>query len=277
MELPHIETCNNETYTSALTDKIISIINTGRAILFVGAGFSSGCKNVLQKTPPMAKELAKLISNKGGFDEDDDLTYVSDYFLNHRNKSDLLQLLKENYTIANSGEFHGDISLMNWKRIYTTNYDNSIEKSAEDLKKIIYSLSIDDNPNEFFRKRNCCVHINGSISSVSEDDLNTRFKLTRTSYVSPDSFVDSPWYYYFKKDLEQSSAIIFIGYSLYDIDIEKILFSSPTLKEKTYFIIGEAPSTKETYVVTVQTPGQNLGGSAPNPPPGGMIPPGPPQ
>ena len=84
----------------------------------------------------------------------------------------------------------------------------------------------------FYKKRNCCIHINGSISSVSEEDLDSKFKLTRTSYVSPDSFVNSPWYYYFKKDLEQSSAVVFIGYSLYDIDIEKLLFSSPALRRR---------------------------------------------
>ncbi|MCK5764157.1 MAG: SIR2 family protein, partial [Clostridiales bacterium] len=186
----------------------------------------------------------------GGFEKDDDLTYVSDYYLNYRNKYDLLHLLKENFTIVNNGEGHSKISSLDWKRIYTTNYDDSIEKSAKDLKKIIYSLTIDDDPKEFYKKRNCCVHINGSISSVSEKDLDSKFKLTRTSYVSPDSFVNSAWYYYFKKDLEQCSAIVFIGYSLYDIDIEKILFASPVLKKKTYFIIEKNPPKKLSYLLS---------------------------
>jgi len=250
MKLPDMYSLPIANVDTKAVDRLISIINTGRAILFTGAGFSSECKNIYNKKPPLTRELAKLISQKGGFEEDDDLTYVSDYFLNYRNKHDLLQLLKENFTILKNEEYHSKISSMKWKRIYTTNYDDCVEKSAKDLHKIIYSLSIDDNPKEFYRKKNCCIHINGSISSVSEDDLDSKFKLTRTSYVSPDSFVNSPWYYYFKKDLEQSSAIVFIGYSLYDIDIEKILFSSPMLKKKTYFIIGENPSKKETYLLS---------------------------
>ncbi len=235
-----------------LIERVISIINTGRAILFTGAGFSAGCKNVLRTTPPRAKELAKLISQKGGFEEDDDLTYVSDYFLTYKNKYDLLHLLmlKENFTIVENGEEHSKISFLDWKRIYTTNYDDSIEKSAKDYKKIIYSLTIDDAPKEFYKKRNCCIHINGTISSVSEEDLDSKIKLTRTSYVSPDSFVNSSWYYYFKKDLEQCSAVVFIGYSLYDIDIEKILFSSPVLKKKTYFIIETNPPKKLSYLLS---------------------------
>ncbi|WP_286818482.1 SIR2 family protein [Desulfobacter sp. UBA2225] len=239
-----------ETTAPEIIEKLISIINTGRAILFTGAGFSVGCENVIETSPPRAKELAKLICQKGGFGEDDDLTYASDYFLNYRNKFDLLHLLKENFTITKNGKEHSIISSLDWKRIYTTNYDDSIEKSAQETQKIIYSLTIDDNPKEFYKKRNCCIHINGSISSVSEDDLNAKFKLTRTSYVSPDSFVNSSWYYYFKKDLEQCSAIVFIGYSLYDIDIEKILFSSPILKNKTYFITEKNPPTKLAYTLS---------------------------
>ena len=130
-------------------DRVISIIKTGRAILFTGAGFSFGCENIFNKKPPLAKELAKLISQKGGFEEDDDLSYVSDYFLNYKNKHDLLHLLKENFTIVNNKKYHSNISSLNWKRIYTTNYDDSIEKSAKDSQKIIYSLTVDDNPKEF--------------------------------------------------------------------------------------------------------------------------------
>ncbi len=230
--------------------RVVSIINTGRAILFTGAGFSVGCENVLKTSPPKADKLAKLISQKGDFEEDDDLSYVSDYFLNYRNKYDLLQLLKENFTITKYKKYHSVISSLSWKRIYTTNYDDSIESSAKGNKKIIYSLTTDDSPKEFYKKRNCCVHINGSINSVSEDDLDSKFKLTRTSYVSPDSFVNSPWYYYFKKDLEQSGALVSIGYSLYDIDIEKILFSSSVLKNKTYFIIEKEPPKKLVYTLS---------------------------
>ena len=78
--------------------------------------------------------------------------------------------------------------------------------------------------------------MNGSIDSLTNDTIQSKFKLTDSSYSSPDSFLKSEWNYYFKKDLEQASAIIFIGYSLYDIDIERILYEVPYLKEKIYFI-----------------------------------------
>ena len=36
-------------------ERVLSIIHTGRAILFTGAGFSFGCENVLKSTPPKQK------------------------------------------------------------------------------------------------------------------------------------------------------------------------------------------------------------------------------
>lgn len=144
MKLSELHNLNVTEVDPIAIDRLISIINTGRAILFTGAGFSSECRNIFDKKPPLAGELARLISQKGKFEEDDDLTYVSDYFLSHGNKNDLLHLLKENYTICKNEKYHSQISSMKWKRIYTTNYDDSIEKSAKDLQKIIYSLAIDD-------------------------------------------------------------------------------------------------------------------------------------
>ncbi len=57
--------------------RVVSIINTGRAILFTGAGFSVGCENVLKTSPPKADKLAKLISQKGNFEEDNDRGQVN--------------------------------------------------------------------------------------------------------------------------------------------------------------------------------------------------------
>ncbi len=231
-------------------DSLVSIISTERSILFTGAGYSTGSLNVLDTEPPMANKLAKLICRSVGMKSDSDLSYVSDYCLNNFDKNILLKILKRNYTIKNDKPYHRTISSLKWKRVYTTNYDDLFEYSSAKCNNPVNSLTAEDDPKIYFKKKNSCVHINGTIRSVSEDDLDSKFKLTRTSYVTGDSLVNSNWYYYFKKDLEQCSAIIFIGYSLYDIDIEKILFSSPLLKKKTYFIVGKNPSEKEMYILS---------------------------
>jgi SIR2-like domain len=234
-------------YNEATLESALGRITTGRAILFTGAGFSVGTKNVNGCEPPRAADLALLIAKLGGFEDDSDLSYVADYYIENYDKKKLIDLLKRHYTIINTSESHEIIGCTKWKRIYTTNYDNSIELSAAKAGKIIDCITLENEPKKYFKESNICIHINGAISTLEENTLNSSFKLSHSSYISPDSFTSSSWYYPFKKDLEQCSAIIFIGYSLYDMEIQKLLFSCAEFKEKTYFIISKTPSKKEVY------------------------------
>jgi hypothetical protein len=81
------------------------------------------------------------------------------------------------------------------------------------------------------------------------EDLASKIKLSDSSYLSPDSFVNSDWYYHFKKDLETASAIVFMGYSMYDMDVKKFLFENPSLQEKTYFIVRNGADFKEVFTL----------------------------
>ena len=133
--------------------------------------------------------------------------------------------------------------------LYTTNYDNSIELSAKQVDKLIKKVTLDLDPKVYYQKgKDICVHINGSIESLTAESLNTSFKLSDSSYISPDSFTESTWDYYFKHDLAHCSAIVFIGYSMYDIEIKKILFAqSKEFKGKTYFVTRNNPTLEEKH------------------------------
>ena len=97
-------------------------------------------------------------------------------------------------------------------------------------------------------KNQSCIHINGQLTSLKKDYFESNLKLTSSSYLSKEDFFSSKWFSFFKKDLEDSSAIIFIGYSLYDEFIEKILFwDSSSFKEKTFFITRENISESAKY------------------------------
>jgi hypothetical protein len=224
-----------------------SLLNTGKAILFTGAGFSKGTSNLKDKEPPLAKELAKEISLIGEMEESDDLMYVTEYYLDFKPKNRLLKLLKDNFVLKSVSQDHIDICAINWKRCYTTNYDNSIELAARQTGKNIESLTTSDIPADFINKSDICLHINGKIEHAVESDLAESIKLSNSSYLSADSFVDSSWHYHFNQDLESCAAIIFVGYSMYDIDIQKILYQNPSFIEKTYFITREGSSHQDTY------------------------------
>lgn len=222
-------------------------ISSGKAILFVGAGFSTGAINTKNNNFPTALELSKEIAKLARIEEDDDLKYVTEYCIQNGGTDKLIRLLKETFTTVETSEHHQIISAVDWMRIYTTNYDDVVENAARKNFKALKTITVDDDPKEFYKSKDLCIHINGSISTLSEDTLQSKFKLSKSSYMSPDSFSESPWYYSFKKDLERCSVIVFVGYSLYDIDIEKVLFNCPEYKEKTFFVTRKNPTQKSQF------------------------------
>jgi len=225
-----------------------SRLKVGNAMLFTGAGFSLGTKNTFEKEPPLASGLSKQISVLAGIDEDDELRFTSNYYLrNNEDKLPLLKLLKDNFVLSEVSDYHNSICSINWRRFYTTNYDNSIELSCLNNNIQIEAIGVDKLPKNYINNRNLCIHLNGHIKNSEVSDLDSKIKLSDASYLSSDSFNNSPWRSVFKQDLEGCSAIIFVGYSLYDFDIQKLLFDLPHLLEKTYFIIREEATFKENF------------------------------
>jgi len=228
-------------------ESFISRISTGKAVLFTGAGFSLNTKNLEDKEPPLAKDLANKIALLGGMEPSDNLMYASDYYLTYKDKAELLKLLKNNFVLNEVSENHVSICSVPWKRSYTTNYDNAIELSNRKNGKNIESLSTDDDPNDYIHISDICLHINGRIENSTINDLDSNIKLSNSSYISADCFIGSNWFYHFKRDLESCTALVFVGYSLYDLDIQKFLFNNPSIKDRTYFITREDASHEETY------------------------------
>ncbi|HHH1817372.1 TPA: SIR2 family protein [Yersinia enterocolitica] len=224
-------------------------ISTGKAIAFTGAGFSFGTKNVLGSVPPMAGELAKKLSLLSKLEESDDLLFTADVAVEYVDHDLILDLLKDNYTLTVVSNSHEIICKLPWRKFFTTNYDNSIELASLNVGKRIESVDLSFRPTTYLKKNNVCVHINGKIEGAEPDDLVSKIKLSNSSYLSPDSFVNSDWYYHFKKDLETASAIVFMGYSMYDMDVKKFLFENPSLQEKTYFIVRDSAVFKEIFTL----------------------------
>jgi tetratricopeptide (TPR) repeat protein len=93
------------------------------------------------------------------------------------------------------------------------------------------------------------VHLNGSLRSLSVEALETNFKLTTSSYLAPESFTSSNWNFPFQRDLEFASAIVFVGYSMYDIEIQKILHANPHYVKKTYFVTRDEINDRTRFTL----------------------------
>ena len=230
--------------------ELINKISTGNAILFTGAGFSLDLVSLNGKCPLKASDLSKEICKISEIEPDDDLKYSSDVCISKKHTTALINLLKDYYVIQSVGEENSDTNIIcsvKWRRFYTTNYDRGLEIGLTNNHKKYQTIGIDSDVSKYIKFENPIIHLNGYIDNLSEESLNTSFKLSNSSYVDSD-LSDSPnWRYFFNQDLDKCSALVFIGYSLYDMDIEKLLHKNEKLKDKTFFITTENLSPKDEF------------------------------
>ena len=219
-------------------DEAITHAKRGDSVLFTGAGFSYGATNILpdpENEIPTAKafaaRLARKIEAKGAYD----LPVISQFFIKKRGEHELVDELIQNFSITSVAEHHKQIAALPWRRVYTTNYDNCFEVAAlKGSGKEWTPLTLDVGPTAASRR---CVHINGHVNNLDVRNLAGQVKLTHSSYASG-VFAESQWAQQFRQDLNGAKSIVYVGYSMSDIDIARMLFLSPELRRKTVFIVG---------------------------------------
>ncbi|MCP6612243.1 hypothetical protein NL511_28700, partial [Klebsiella pneumoniae] len=88
-----------------------------------------------------------------------------------------------------------------------------------------------------------CLHLNGFVEKMALNKFNAEFKLTETSYLTR-MFSNGKWKVVFNADLRECDYIFFIGYSLYDIDIELLLLENSEIRDKIIFITAPEPNSR---------------------------------
>ncbi|WP_242269385.1 hypothetical protein [Bacillus cereus group sp. BfR-BA-01352] len=224
-------------------NKAINYILNGDAVLFLGAGFSKEAINVMDGSMSDAQEFSNDLAEEMQLGETDSLDVISDIYLQravspedlNQRKIHLIRLIQNAFSTKIATDAQNEISKLPWKRIYTTNYDDVVELGNNHRINSFTMYS----PVKEILKEKCVVHLNGYVRTVSPGKLDNEFKITSRSYLMTD-FIASPAKEAFDHDIKTAKAIIIIGTSLkYDIDIQRLLFNIPNIKEKTIFIERE--------------------------------------
>lgn len=218
----------------------IASIPSGQSVLFLGAGFSHGIKNISGGKFPSSNELKEkleqLLDVENSGQDIDALANIliedEEYDINS-----LITMLEHNFKIGKNEnlEIHEQILKLPWKRIYTVNYDDVVETISGNIginrKSITLNQRVKDNIN-----KNLIIHLNGSINNLTNSTLLSEFKLSSTSYLQTD-LVNSEWYDVFKSDIDTAKNVFFLGVSMnYDLDISRVLVNEDDYKEKIFFI-----------------------------------------
>lgn len=217
-------------------ERAIELIGEGRSILVLGAGFSKGATDHDDEPLLLASELAGVLAEELGEDPKSGLEEISGLYLDSFDSSRLLNLLRKRYRSKTQSRSQSIVSTLPWKRIYTTNYDDIVEKCFEKAEMDLCTLTRTSTPSASKTPLEC-VHLNGYINGVDEKNFNAEILLTDSQYFT-NALRDSPWAGRLRADFHSARSIFFVGYSLYDFDISKVLSESGA-RGNIYFIQHE--------------------------------------
>lgn len=212
-----------------MIEELKTSIKNGNVILFVGAGISAtlGLPNWSQLISHIADEL--------GYDErifklyGDSLALAEFYEINKGHIGELRSWMDTKWNIdpevIKKSAIYEAIVKLNFPQIYTTNYDHCLETAFaawnKNYKRIV---SVDD----FVNSNNTETQI---IKFHGDTISDRSIVLTESSYFERLAF-DSPLDIKLRADMLGKS-ILFIGYSLSDINIRLLIYKLDQLWQKS--------------------------------------------
>ncbi len=209
----------------------------GDAVFLIGSGFSTGAENAIEGDDRhllVGSELAKKLANLTGMDSDVPLDIVSQEYIDIYGEKQLIDYLKSQYTVESYAEYYKSLAKVKNLKVYSTNYDDLIEKVCNDCGNKIKGYGIGADIRKV-NKSKMVMHLNGYIKELDNNVLPESFRLSHLSYNNV-KFFDTPWYSYLIDELYSCKAIFIIGLSFSsDLDIRRIV-SNEEFKEKIFFI-----------------------------------------
>ena len=216
----------------------VSEIESGTSILFLGAGFSAEATNVNDEPIKDVLALIKLLLSAVGISsaEDYDLDTAAEEYHSVYGDAATARALHSNFRSKLVTDAQRTVVCQPWYRIYTTNYDDVVERICVEEKKPYTTKEIGDPVSPPMPDTTQLIHIYGNITRSSETEFKRHFLLTeRQRDNSP--FIKSAWMRRFHDDVLSAQSIVFVGFSLSDIDLRRLLGLLPadTLR-KVHFI-----------------------------------------
>lgn len=220
----------------------LKLVWNGNALAFLGSGFSRGALNSRNEKFKTADEFRIHLNTLASGPADGNLGDAAESYRSKFGDGALVSELTSEFTAGSVADFHQSIAKIPWRRVYTTNYDNVFETAASKAGVRVLPITLKVDPFAARSDGLQYVHLNGAVEGMMDADLDSILKLTDTSYVTS-SIADSPWAITFRNDLRLAEAVFFFGYSLFDLDVKRMIYDSPDLHRKSFFVLGANPSS----------------------------------
>lgn len=180
-----------------------------KLVIFVGAGISMNCglpswNDLIEK---FGEKLGEKISNS------EDVLDIPELFYDNYGKVEYYRILNDTFNKKlKPHAIHETLKKLNPKYIVTTNYDSLIEDTLNDTG--IYDVITQEKELAYSKKNNYIIKMHGDLK-------NKNIVLTRTDYDEYER--NFPLITTFVKSLFTTNTVLFIGYSLNDQNVKKIM------------------------------------------------------
>lgn len=241
----------------SIPQHVLFSIFSGKALLFLGAGFSKGAKSLSLTGEltdfPGAQELAADLIKDLGLDIKESLDRCAGFYESETSRSHLLSTLAKRLEVKSVADFQKNILSCPWNRIYTTNYDNIIP-SAKSLPKKVRNIGLKDRIPHYTNSTIECLYINGYIDMTSPQESS--IIITNTDYASTNNEQRKDIVHMFRSDVSIVENVFFLGYSIYDIEVAQILQEDTSIRKKIFFVVG--PNINKIHEATISKYGTVL-------------------
>lgn len=222
---------------------LVQQIQDGKGILFLGAGASMSARNDKGQAPPMGKRLGELIADRflGGKFKDASLAQIGELAISETDLTTVQDFIKDQFEHFAPSEAHKQVADFKWAGLVTTNYERLIELGYEANPRALQTpkpfIENGDRVEDSMRdpKAVMLLKIHGCLTRLS----NPACPLILT----PDQYITHrngrSRIFDHLKSWAYERTIVFVGYSLQDIDIRAMLLELIALGETRprYYVV----------------------------------------
>lgn len=205
----------------------------GKAILFCGAGASLDSLGFNLEELPAANPLLRKFNEHLG--RNFSKIQIAASKVADQSIRDYFKIITECFKVKSVSDDMVSIMSFPWQRVYSTNYDDSVELACAKIAKKCQTLTAKDKPTDILEDRIPIIHLHGFVNHFRIDTIREECILDYGSNVA-NTVYEGPWATELKNDISTADIVVFLGYSLYDPEIAKLTLQGGNSKSKIFFI-----------------------------------------